>query len=110
MDESTKSRPAPRLQLAERHQIVFRAASLDLLVSQDHPVRAVWEYVEQADPTTLYEAIHAVEGAPGRPPIDPKILLRSGSARRSTEEAALASWTDSRGNTRSTSGSAGTFR
>ena len=75
MDVSTKSRPAPRLQLAERHQIVFRAASLDLLVSQDHPVRAVWEYVEQANLTSLYEAIRAVEGAPGRPPIDPKILL-----------------------------------
>ena len=38
-------------------------------------MRAVWEYVEQADLSALYDAIRAVEGAPGRAPIDPKILL-----------------------------------
>lgn len=38
-------------------------------------MRSVWAYVEQADLTALYDAIRAVEGAPGRPPIDPKILL-----------------------------------
>jgi transposase len=75
MDEPKKSRPAPRLQLPERSQMKLRAASLDELVSPDHPVRAVWAYVERADLVALYEAIRAVEGAPGRPPIDPKILL-----------------------------------
>jgi transposase len=75
MDDQTPARPAPRLQTAERTQLKFRPASLEDLVSQDHPVRAVWEYVEQADLEPLYSAIRAVEGAPGRPPIDPKILL-----------------------------------
>ena len=75
MDEPKMSRPAPRLQIAERSQVKFRTANLDELVSQDHPVRAVWVYVEQADLAALYDAIRAVEGAPGRPPIDPKILL-----------------------------------
>jgi transposase len=75
MDEPKTSRPAPRLQLPERDQMKFRAASLEELVSQDHPVRAVWEYVLQADLTALHDAIRAVEGAPGRPPIDPRILL-----------------------------------
>lgn len=75
MDEPKRSRPAPRLQIPERNQMKFRAANLDELVAQDHPVRAVWAYVEQADLSALYDAIRAVEGAPGRPPIDPKILL-----------------------------------
>jgi len=75
MDEPKRVRPAPRLQIPERNQMKFRAANLDELVAQDHPVRAVWEYVEQADLAVLYDAIRAVEGAPGRPPIDPKILL-----------------------------------
>lgn len=75
MDEPKRSRPAPRLQTPERSQMKFRIANLDELVAQDHPVRSVWTYVEQADLTALYDAIRAVEGAPGRPPIDPKILL-----------------------------------
>jgi transposase len=75
MSEPRKPRPAPRLQSAERGQIQLRIASLDQLVALDHPVRAVWAYAEQADLTALYDVIRAVEGAPGRPPIDPRILL-----------------------------------
>lgn len=75
MNDPKRTRPAPRLQTPERDQMKFRAASLDELVAQDHAVRAVWAYVEQVDLTALYEAIRAVEGAPGRPPIDPRILL-----------------------------------
>lgn len=56
-------------------QIQFRAASLDRLVAADHQVRAVWAYACAADLTPLYEKIRAVEGGPGRPPIDPRILF-----------------------------------
>src|SRR5262245_17330818 len=65
----------PRLRTANRHQVVFRAAALDELISADHPARTVWEYVEGLDLSPLYQAIKAVEGNPGRPPIDPKILM-----------------------------------
>lgn len=75
MTDPRAARPAPRLQKPERSQLKFRPANLEDLVSPDHPVRAVWEYVEQADLSPLYDAIDAVEGRPGRPPIDPKILL-----------------------------------
>lgn len=75
MDEPKRLRPAPRLQTPERNQMKFRVANLDELVAHDHPVRVVWTYVEQADLAELYDAVRAVEGAPGRPPIDPKILL-----------------------------------
>src|SRR6516165_10902789 len=65
----------PRVRTANRHQVVFRAAALDELIPPDHPARTVWEYVEGLDLTPLYQAIKAVEGNPGRPPIDPKILM-----------------------------------
>ncbi len=65
----------PRLCTANRFQVVFRAATLDQLIPTDHPARLVWDYVEGLDLSPLYDAIKAVEGHPGRAPIDPKILM-----------------------------------
>jgi len=65
----------PRLRTANREQIVFRAAPLDALIPDDHPARIVWHYVEGLDLARLYDRIKAVERAPGRTPIDPKILM-----------------------------------
>src|SRR6476661_522012 len=65
----------PRLQTANRQQIVFRTAALDELIPPEHPARVVWDYVEGLDLSPLYNAIKAVEGHPGRAPIDPKILM-----------------------------------
>jgi transposase len=81
-DQPHRSQPStpdlagrPRLRTADRHQIVFRAAPLDTLLPQDHPARIVWDSVEGLDLSPLYRPIKAVEGRPGRAPIDPKILL-----------------------------------
>jgi transposase len=71
----TQMRGRPRLRTANREQIVFRAAPLDALIAADHPARIVWAYVEGLDLAPLYDRIKAVEGAPGRAPIDPKILM-----------------------------------
>ena len=49
--------------------------SLDALLPEDHQARVVWEYVEGLDLTCLYESIRAVEGRPGRKPIDPRVLM-----------------------------------
>ena len=65
----------PRVQRPERMQIEFQPFSLDELVAPDHEVRAVWDYVEHLDLSRLYSEIRALEGVPGRDPIDPKILL-----------------------------------
>src|SRR4051812_4449176 len=64
-------RGRPRLRTANRQQIVFRAAPLDALIPGDHPARVVWDYVEGLDLDPLYDRIKAVEGRPGRAPIDP---------------------------------------
>ena len=65
----------PRLRTAERRQVTLRAVCLEELVPADHRVRLVWQFVEGLDLSAMYEAIKAVEGQPGHPPADPRILL-----------------------------------
>lgn len=64
----------PRVQRAERNQIVVQLAALDDLIPADHLVRLVWAMVEAMDLSPFYEEIEAVEGAAGRAAIDPAIL------------------------------------
>lgn len=68
-------RGRPRLRTANRQQIVFRAAPLDALIPADHPARVAWDHAEGLDLGPLYDGIKAVEGRPGRAPIDPRILM-----------------------------------
>src|SRR3954447_24637899 len=72
---SAPTQGRPRLRTANRDQIVFRAAPLDDLIPEDHPARIDWAYVEGLDLSPLYDRIRAVERGPGRPPIDPRILM-----------------------------------
>jgi transposase len=65
----------PRFQQVNRRQRMCLPYCLDDLVPPDHEVRAVWEYVESLDLTPLYAKVRAVEGGPGRSPIDLKILM-----------------------------------
>ena len=65
----------PRFQAAVRDQVCVRAASLDELIPQEHPVRVIWDYALQADLSPLYQRIKAVQRHSGRPPIDPRILF-----------------------------------
>lgn len=65
----------PRRRLAERRQVELRAVDLDELIPSDHRVRLVWEFVEGLDLAALHGAIKAVEGRPGHPPADPRILV-----------------------------------
>ncbi len=69
------SQPAARFQRAERRQIEMKFLSLDQMIPEDDTARLVWAYIEGLDLSELYAQIKAVEGNPGRDPIDPKILL-----------------------------------
>jgi transposase len=53
----------------------IRSASLNQLISLDHRVRAVWDYVVGLDLSPLYKNIRAVQGQPGRDAVDPRILM-----------------------------------
>ena len=66
---------APRLRRAERRQVSLRPVSLEDLLPPDHRARFVWAFAERLDLSALYRAIKAVEGHPGHPPADPRILL-----------------------------------
>lgn len=65
----------PRMKSPVRDQQLMSYLSLDERVPRDSPVRAVWDLVAQADLSELFARIHAVEGRPGRNPINPRILM-----------------------------------
>ena len=76
-EQMAAARPvgAPRLRQAERRQVSLRPISLEDLLPPDHRARFVWAFAERLDLTALYRAIKAVEGHPGHPAVDPRILL-----------------------------------
>ena len=55
--------------------MIWRPVSLDALLAEDHRVRLVWRFVEGLDLGALYTTIRSVDGRPGHPPADPRILL-----------------------------------
>ena len=65
----------PRYQSPNRDQVELHPCALEDLVAEDHPVRAVWAFVQGMDLSPLYDGIRAVEGRAGRPGIDPLILV-----------------------------------
>jgi transposase len=60
---------------ANRQQLQWRVVDLDSVVGPAHPARAIWALVERLDLSGYTAAIEAREYRPGRPAIDPKILL-----------------------------------
>src|SRR5882672_9074894 len=70
-----EGRGALRLRVPERQQIGMHVAALDDLISEDHPVRAVWAFVEGLDLSPLHDAIKAREGQPGHPPAAPELMM-----------------------------------
>jgi transposase len=74
-DEHEEAAGVPRLQVPSRGQLELRSVDLDGLLGPDHRARLVWAFVESLDLGPLYARIKAIEGRPGRPPIDPAILV-----------------------------------
>jgi transposase len=78
VDDSPSSaaapKPQPRLRCADR-QTLLPAMPLEDLLAPEHLARTVWEFVQGLDLTPLLETIRSVEGRPGRPAIDPKLLV-----------------------------------
>jgi transposase len=64
-----------RFKLIERKQLLLRAVDVERLVSEQHPVRAIWALVSQLDVAPFCSEFGAVEGEAGRPPWDPKVLI-----------------------------------
>ncbi|HET9814988.1 MAG TPA: IS1182 family transposase [Xanthobacteraceae bacterium] len=60
---------------ADRAQARWDLIDLEALLPGDHRARIVWSFVESLDLSPLYDAIGSREGAAGRPPADPAVLL-----------------------------------
>jgi transposase len=67
--------PMPRMKSPDRSLVDPNPKRIDDLIAPDHEARLIWEFVENLDMTPLLEDIKAVEGHPGRPAIDPKVLV-----------------------------------
>lgn len=65
----------PRVQPVNRTQLQFRVVDVEALIPEDHPARAVWEFVGKLDLSRFTEEIRAVEGSAGRPAYDPQLLV-----------------------------------
>ncbi len=65
----------PRIERADRLQLRLESRNLDDLVAHDHRVRALWDAVGGLDLSAFYERIRARGTSPGRPAIDPRVLI-----------------------------------
>ncbi len=68
-------RGQPRLKRVNRQQMVLRAVDVEKLVAEDHPVRAIWEFVGRMDLSEFTKDIEAVEGVAGRSAHDPHLVI-----------------------------------
>jgi transposase len=77
MEESqTNPTPAkPRLRCADREREDLRPRRIEDLVDENHQVRIVWNFVDGLDLSDLYARVKSVEGKPGSPAIDARILM-----------------------------------
>lgn len=77
--EPAAARPAgpgkPRLRTPCRQQQEMHFATLDELLDDEHPVRAVWALVQRLDLAAWLQDVKAVEGVCGRKSTDPRLLL-----------------------------------
>src|SRR6266851_1986985 len=65
----------PRYDTPNRAQVELYPCDLEALLPAGHAARLVWRFVDGLSLDAFYAAIRAREGRPGRPPIDPKVLI-----------------------------------
>jgi transposase len=64
-----------RVRRPVRNQVEMLLRDLDSLIPEDHPVRAIWDYLQRLDLSSFYASIKATLDTPGRPASDPQVLL-----------------------------------
>jgi transposase len=67
--------PRARIKPVERNQMMMRPVDVERLIEEDHPARAIWEFIGQLDLSAYVQPIEAVEGVAGRPVWDPRLLI-----------------------------------
>ncbi len=64
-----------RVNRAVRNQVEMVMRDLDSLIPDNHPGRAIWGFLDHLDLSVFYSTIKSVVSSPGRPAIDPQVLL-----------------------------------
>jgi transposase len=72
---SIGEQPAPRLKRVNRQQFVLRTVDVENLIPSEHPARAIWEFVGRLNLDRFRDQVRSVEGAAGRPALDPQLLV-----------------------------------
>jgi len=65
----------PRYEAINREQLCWRRVDVERLIGEEHPARAVWEFVGKLDMSGYQEEARAVEGKAGRPGWEPRLLI-----------------------------------
>jgi transposase len=65
----------PRVIEPVRNQLSLQTMDLESLVSDEHPVRAIWALVERLDLAEYYDEIASRGSKAGRPATDPRVML-----------------------------------
>lgn len=64
-----------RLRRPVRNQSEMIVRDLESFISEDHPVRAIWAFLEGLDLSAFYASVKTSADRPGRPASDPQVLL-----------------------------------
>lgn len=72
---AASGRKKARVKPVDRTQLSWRAVDVEKLIEQDHPARAIWDLTGRLELESFYAPIEAVEGAAGRMPWDPRLLI-----------------------------------
>ena len=74
-NSDAQKQPAPRISLPDRSRVDPNPKRIDELIPESHKARLIWALVEKLDIEPLYQGVKSVEGRPGRPVIDVRILV-----------------------------------
>lgn len=66
---------ATRVVRPDRDQLLLQPCHLEELLPADHEARTIWTVVEKLDLSAFYDAIAARGTEPGRPALDPRLLV-----------------------------------
>jgi transposase len=66
---------AVRLRPIQRDQLCWHMLDVERLIEDDHPARAIWEFVGRLDLSAFLESIESLESCAGRPAFDPQLLI-----------------------------------
>jgi transposase len=73
-EEATRA-AKPRYEAIDREQLCWRVVDVERLIGEEHPARAIWEFVGKLDLSGYSEENRAVEGQAGRPAWEPRLLI-----------------------------------